>query len=40
MQDKLFGEWHATQEKLNIPRSSHLIIHAPISYFAECDEMN
>ena len=34
---QVFGEWNIIQEKLSTPRSSHLVILAPISSFAECN---
>ena len=34
---QVFGEWYIIQEKLATPRSSHLVIQAPISSFPECN---
>ena len=36
--DKSTGSWSLVNENLNIPRSSHVAVQAPISYFSECSE--
>jgi hypothetical protein len=33
---KVHGEWRPTPEVLKLPRSSHTIIHAPVTYFPGC----
>ena len=31
-------EWQLTTFQLTVPRSSHLIMHAPITYFSSCTD--